>query len=70
MDYAEVGKVLEHLGLRWGEVCAGVGGAEFEGAEHEEEGEDVYFVHVELNDRQRGRVRICWKTYSFGIMQI
>ena len=46
VDDAEVGEVLEHLGLRGGEVCFAVGEAEFEGAEGEEEGEDVDFVHI------------------------
>lgn len=46
VDYAEVAEVLEHLRLRGGKVGFGVGEAEFEGAEGEEEGEDVNFVHV------------------------
>ncbi len=46
MDYAEVPKILEHLGLGGSEVCFAVGEAEFEGTEGEEEGEDVDFVHV------------------------
>ena len=46
MDYAEVAEVLEHLGLGGGEVGFAIWETEFEGAEGEEEGEDVDFVHV------------------------
>ena len=46
VDDAEVAEVEEHLGLGGGEVGFAVGEAEFEGAEGEEEGEDVDFVHV------------------------
>ena len=48
VDDAVVAQVLEHLELGLREVGFGVGEAELEGAEHEEEGEDIAFVHVEL----------------------
>lgn len=46
IDYSEVAKVEEHLDLGGGEICFGVREAEFEGAEHEEEGEYVDGIHV------------------------
>lgn len=46
MDDAEVAKVVEHLDLRGGQGCFAVVLAEFEAAEHEEEGEDVHGVHL------------------------
>lgn len=48
VDDAEVGEVVEHLELGGGERCFAVVLAEFEAAEHEEEGEDVDGVHVHL----------------------
>lgn len=48
VDDAEVGKVVKHLELGGGEGRFGVVLAEFEAAEHEEEGEDVDGVHVHL----------------------
>ena len=48
VDDAEVAEVLEHLRLGGREVGFAVWEAKFERAEHEEEGEDVDFVHVQL----------------------
>lgn len=48
VDDAVVAQVLEHLELRLRQVGFRVGEPELEGAEHEEEGEDVDVVHVEL----------------------
>lgn len=45
-DYAEVSKVEQHLRLGGGKGGFGVGLAEFEGAEHEKEREDVNRIHT------------------------
>ena len=45
-DYTKVAQIEKHLGLSGGECGFVVGLAEFEGAEHEEEGEDVDRVHA------------------------
>ena len=45
VDYAKVAEVFEHLELGGSEVSFAVVLAELEAAEHEEEGEDVDWVH-------------------------
>ena len=45
---AEIAEIFEHVGLGLREFGFAVWEAKFEGAEHEEEGEYVNFIHVQL----------------------
>ena len=48
VHYAKIVEISEHLDLGFCQVRFAVGLAEFEAAEHEEEGKDVYGVHFKL----------------------
>ena len=76
VDDAEVTEILQHIGLSLREIGFTVREAEFEGAEHEKESEDVDFIHVQLCMRistvscGEKSPRECYRTYALGILQI
>lgn len=48
VDDAEIAEIFKHVGLGLREFGFAIWEAKFEGAEHEEKGEYVNFIHVQL----------------------
>jgi len=78
VDDAEVAEVVEHLDLRGRQGRFAVVLAELEAAEHEEEGEDVDGVHVQLDGMGSVRMRAhssgsefrATRTHRLGVLEI